>query len=535
VRMEKMRKRKVRCVNNPKEVKMKFKLFYIMVLAIFLSYSGALATMREEPSAWWKAESNQANGNLGTSIATGDFNGDGYGDAVAGAWTYNNGEAREGAVFVWYGSDTGFVPDGNPENADWLAESNQASCYFGNSAGTGDFNGDGYDDIIVGAIHYNNGESLEGAAFVWLGSDTGLGPDGNPGNAHWMTESNQEYAQLGVHVNSGDFNADGYDDVIVGSNRYTNGESNEGMVFVWEGSATGLGNNGTPDNADWKAESNRPDAGLGSVASGDFNDDGCDDVLAGALYYANPVAEEGMVFVWEGSAVGFGDDGTPDNADWRGESNQALALIGVSVISGDFNGDGYDDAIVGADNYNNGEYIEGMVFVWEGSAAGLGDNGTPYNADWKAESNQESAYLGYPVGSGDFNGDGCDDIMAGAYFYDNGEIDEGTIFIWKGAITGICQTSNSISHTLRIEPNPVGSGFFWIHYNVFSCEMIPISIALYDLSGRRVKTFLNVSQKKGIYALRCNTNGLLSGSYFLIIRCRDYVKQQKIVVITRQL
>jgi hypothetical protein len=579
---------------------MKLKLFCIIILAIFLTYAGALATMREEPSAWWKAESNQVNANLGTSAGSGDFNGDGYSDAVAGAWTYNNGESREGAAFVWYGSDSGLAQDGTPANADWMTESNNASCYFGNSVSTGDFNGDGFDDVIVGAIHYDNGQGLEGMVFVWYGSDSGLGPDGNPANADWKAESNQEYAQLGVHVNSGDFNGDGYDDVITGANRYTNGESNEGMIFVWEGSATGLGNDGTPNNADWKAESNQQDGSLGEVSSGDFNGDGYDDVIAGAYYYANPVADEGMIFMWEGSATGLGNDGTPDNADWKAESNQAYSVFGISVGSGDFNGDSYDDVvagayhytnpegfegmvfawegsatglgndgtpdnadwkaesnqalacfgivssgdfngdlyddlIVGANNFSNPEYVEGMVFMWEGSATGLGNDGTPDNADWKAESNQEEAYLGRPVGSGDFDGDGCDDMIAGAHYYDNGETDEGMIFIWKGVSTGIHMTSSiNITPTFKIVPNPVISGLFSVHYKIFSLKPAAISIILYDLSGRKVKTFLDEPQSRGIYKLRCYTSGLSSGNYFLLIRSRDCILQEKIVIIPRQ-
>ena len=324
-------------------------------------------------------------------------------------------------------------------DSSWQAESNQASANFGYSvASAGDVNNDDYDDVIVGASSYDNGQLDEGAVFVWCGSATGLGDNGTPANADWMAESNQASANLGKSIASaGDVNNDDYDDVIVGASSYDNGQSNEGRVFVWYGSATGLGDNGTPANADWMAESNQASANLGySVASaGDVNNDDYDDVIVGASSYDNGQSNEGAVFVWYGSATGLGDNGTPANADWMAESNQASAIFGKSIASaGDVNNDDYDDVIVGASNYDNIESDEGAVFVWYGSATGLGDNGTPANADWQAESNQVAAYayFGYSVASaGDVNNDGYDDVIVGANYYDNGQSKEGAVFVFS--------------------------------------------------------------------------------------------------------
>jgi hypothetical protein len=116
--------------------------------------------------------------------------------------------------------------------SDWTVESNQADAYFGESVSTaGDVNGDGFADVIVGALYYDNDETNEGRAFVYHGSASGLSEVES-----WTAESNQINAYFGESVSTaGDVNGDGYADVIVGSSAYNNGESGEGRAFVYYG------------------------------------------------------------------------------------------------------------------------------------------------------------------------------------------------------------------------------------------------------------------------------------------------------------
>ena len=126
-------------------------------------------------------ESNQAGASLGWSVAgAGDVNGDGYGDVIVGARNYDAGQTDEGAAFVFLGSALG-VARGIPASAAVATlQSNQAGALLGLSvAGAGDVNGDGYADVIVGALLYDAGQADEGAAFVFLGSATGW-RSGNP-------------------------------------------------------------------------------------------------------------------------------------------------------------------------------------------------------------------------------------------------------------------------------------------------------------------------------------------------------------------
>jgi len=343
--------------------------------------------------------------------------------------------------------------------AAWMATVEQKGAYLGTSvAGAGDVNGDGYDDVIVGAPDYTSdpdNQSSEGAVFVFYGSPSGLSakPD-------WIVESNQANAAFGTSVaTAGDIDNDGYDDVIVGAPRYSNGETNEGAAFVYYGSAKGPIT--TPN---WRVESDQPDAGLGwSVATaGDVNGDGYADVIVGAPYFNNGEINEGATFVYYGSkdrlsTVPPTQPGPTPKPDWRAESNQENSYFGISVATAGYtNNDEYAEVIIGADYYSHGQFNEGAAFVYHGSDKGL-SNLPPSMSEpspkpnWIAESNQENSYFGGAVATaGDVNKDGFDDVIIGASWYDLDESFEcGAAFVYHGSTSGL-----STASSLPPEPTP---------------------------------------------------------------------------------
>ncbi len=434
--------------------------------AAFVSLGGAQGILDGNPAtAAAQLESNQIGAGNGsgavingiTVAGAGDVNGDGYPDVIVGAAYYDAGEFDEGAAFVFLGGPMG-IADGNPASAAAQLESNQAQTLFGDSvAGAGDVNGDGYSDVIVGASSYDAGQTDEGAAFVFLGSSTGIA-SGNPASPGvTQLESDQAGAQMGWSVAGlGDVNGDGYADVIVGAPWYAAGQTNEGAAFVFHGSATGIAD-GNPTTAAAQLEGGQVNTFFGaSVAgAGDVNGDGYADAIVGAARVVLPsVFPSARVFLGSTGGLSLTSSGglETDQAD-------TFPATSISVAgAGDVNGDGYADVIVGFGLYDAGQPNEGAAFVLLGSASGIA-NHTPSTAAAQLEGNQANAVFGASVaGAGDVNGDGYADVIVGAINYDAGETDEGAAFVFLGSPSGVAD-GNPATAAAQLEANQAGAGF----------------------------------------------------------------------------
>ncbi len=342
---------------------------------------------------------------FGFSLDTaGDVDGDGYGDFIVG------GPAKGGSAFVFHGTANG------PEDAPtWIQGKidGQDKGEYGYSLGTaGDVNGDGYDDVVVGAPGYRLPDDPQtgggndqqdppqrGAFYIYHGSSNGLSD--TPSREYIGQE---QAAQLGFSVASaGDFNHDGYDDVVVG---LPGSGGNFGLVRIYTGGPNGLSQAPTweispPDHA--------AQFGYSVASAGDVNGDGFSDIIVGSPAYSHGEQLEGAVFLYLGHA-----GGPADQPDWMAESNSETAWLGFCISgAGDINGDGYSDIVVGAANYTDDQESEGAVFVYMSNGTVFGDT-----ADWKVEGNRKKAQLGFDVsGGGDVNGDGYDDVLiADAHF-----------------------------------------------------------------------------------------------------------------------
>lgn len=305
-------------------------------------------------------------------------------------------------------------PHGLIRSPAWMAESDQVGALFGSSvAGAGDVNGDGFADVIVGARSY--GDRNEGAAFVYLGSATGLSED-----AAWMAKSERTFAMFGNSVSTaGDVNGDGFSDVIIGA-------PFEGRAYLYLGSNTGL--DGIPS---WSGtiEQNNSNFGWSVSGAGDINGDGYDDVVVGAVGFDGEFSNEGRAFAYLGSPSGLELTYT-----WSAGADQSSAGYGWSVANaGDVNNDGYSDVIVGAQWYNNIGFSDGRAYLYLGSNSGLSDS-----ADWTAEPNNKNANFGVSVaGAGDVNNDGYADVLVGANLFEEGEFEEGKAYLYLGKPEGL--------------------------------------------------------------------------------------------------
>lgn len=350
-----------------------------------------------------------------TLSPAGDVNGDGYADVMISIFNNEFGVSSDGNVQLYMGTGNGIGTQ-----AAWSGEGKGGSNFGESISSAGDVNGDGFFDIIIGASRYSNGEENEGGVFVYYGS-----PNGPSKTPSWTIEGNQANAFFGVAVSTaGDVNKDGYADIIVGANYYDNGETNEGRIVIYLGSANGLDK--TPY---FSAEGDQVNAFFGkSVAcAGDVNHDGYSDVVVGAPGYDHGQNNEGRAFLYMGTNMGM-----TQSPAWTGESNQADANYGYSVASaGDVNGDGFSDVVVGANRYDDRMSNVGKIYVYMGSA-----NGFNLYPDWTYTGNQIDGNMGISVAAaGDINGDGYGEIIVGSFGI-NPQQPTGNVNIFYGSVKG---------------------------------------------------------------------------------------------------
>ena len=302
-------------------------------------------------------------------------------------------------------NESGTVPGQLPEDPE--EDAYQRKVFNGLSAGSqfgisvssaGDVNGDGFDDIIIGAYLFN---SNTGRAYIYFG---GL----NMNTVADVTLTGETTSNVfGCSVSSaGDVNGDGFSDVIVGA--YGN-SSNKGRAYIFYGGS--LMNN-TADVI-MSGEFNGNDFGTSVSAAGDVNGDGYSDVIVGADLFSS---NTGKAYIY------FGGASMNNIADVTMTGAATFNTFGKCVsTAGDVNSDGYSDVIIGANGYSSNT---GRAYIFLGGIAM--DNTADVLLTGEAVNNS----FGVSVSSaGDINGDGYSDVIAGAYGHNS---NTGKAYIFYG-------------------------------------------------------------------------------------------------------
>ena len=418
----------------------------------------------------------------GNSVhGAGDVNGDGIDDVIIGARLADaNGLFRAGSSYVVFGRDTnteGAFPDTfalssldgtNGFRLNGIA----ADDYAGSSvSGAGDVNGDGMDDIIVGAPSTDiNGSygAMSGSSYIVFGKDTASQGDypailelsSLDGTNGFRLDGVEFFAQSGISVDlTNDVNGDGLDDILIAN-------FNDGSYVVFGKDTTAEGS--FPASIELPELNGMDGFKLDSVgnggafvksisAAGDINGDGLEDLIIGSPD-ANPNASDRA-----GSAyVVFGRD-----TDTQGDFPAVLALSSLNGANGfrlngvadrdytgrtvsgagDINGDGVDDVVISADRAdpNDNDAAGSSYIVFGRDTAGQGGfpavlalaslNGSN---GFRLDGSTIQDVVGKSVSAaGDVNGDGLDDLLVGSLANGSQGFYSGSTYVFFGRDTSI--------------------------------------------------------------------------------------------------
>ncbi|HZJ17758.1 MAG TPA: integrin alpha, partial [Chthoniobacteraceae bacterium] len=323
--------------------------------------------------------------------------------------------------------------------------------------GAGDVNGDGFDDLVIGAYDSDEGGPNRGAAYVVFGKAGGFAPvlstaalDGTNGFTILGAADgdNAAFSASGA----GDVNGDGFADLIIGAPFANEGGSDRGAAYVVFGKAGGFSASTSLSSLDGSAGfklsgvANSDRAGRSVSGAGDVNGDGFADFIVGAPYADEGGSDRGAAYVVFGKAGGFGASVALASLDGSagfklsGAADNDRAGFSVSA-AGDVDGNGFDDLVIGALFANGGGTNRGSAYVVFGQATGFGASvalaSLDGDAGFKLQGVADNDRAGFSVsGAGDVNGDGFADLLVGAFAAQEGGNDRGAAYVIFGRAGG---------------------------------------------------------------------------------------------------
>jgi len=369
-----------------------------------------------------------------------------------------------GAVHILYGTAAGLTST-DTQFFDQVDAGSTANTKgkFGRGLTVGDFNGDSFADLVISEPQRKVGGELNaGQIDVIYGSATGL--DTTTAEIWTMTLLafvSRADDEFGSSLTRGDLDGDGFDDLAVGlPGRRTHADNEIGAVVIIYGTAGGLDSADTqiwePTTPGMNSMPNGHERFGDALASGDFNDDGWDDLAIGAPgKVVNSLTKAGAVHVLYGTAAGLDISGNQyfhQNSSEVDDDAETKDQFGAELLTADFNDDGRTDLAISVireslELANVATADAGQVHILLGSITGLTANGSQ---TWSMKSNgirgvKGSNKFGSSLAVGDFNDDGNIDLAIAAPAEMVGSIAAaGVVHVLYGTANGLEITDNQI-------------------------------------------------------------------------------------------
>lgn len=321
----------------------------------------------------------------------------------------------------------------------------------GTALAFGDINGDGYEDVLIGAPKTSSSSTSLPAVYLSYGrSDRLLG-----GSLSFsrITKFEGEFVDdsTGAQMATGDINGDGFDDILIASRNHDAEGTARGLVSLVYGRRRPLESVSLSDSSVVEFTGEADYYRLGdSIATGDVNGDGYDDIFIGSQRSDEDgsccYSGAGYLIYGQADALSSIDMLDPRVVRIAGDANYDYG--GFAVAVGNIDGDGYEDLLFSAPYHRVSSGTEGIVYLIRGNSTQL-NSMSVNDADVISFSGESSGDLaGYSLGIGDVNADGFDDILIGAIGNDEGGTGAGAVYLVYGQSS---LTSRSLSDSSIVQ------------------------------------------------------------------------------------
>jgi len=384
--------------------------------AMLLRSLSGQSTGRIEPVPMISLDlSNLDEDSLPQLLSDADFNADGLDDMV-----FANPSENKVLIVMGSAERNNFS---NPTNIQTLTGVTGEN--FGQSITAGDFNGDGFDDLVIGAPQHQIESNITGIVYLHAGSASGLNS-----SESWNWSLNSDEGETGFLVSSaGDVDGDGDDELLIVSSNHTTVEAEKGRVDMFLGSLAPWGN-----ESSWSLSGSTIDAKLGmSIAGdGDVNGDGYADIAISSTGSKGSPFGYGAVHIFHGGSTAISSQPqTSIKVDIQGN------LFGYHLAWVDLDGNGFDELLVG-EPFNGSAYQSGLIWIFNGTSTGL-EVPQPLTVLFSSQVNDHFGSLF--ESAGDVNEDGYEDLLVSQR--DAGR--SGKLSLYLGSENGILTSTQTIA------------------------------------------------------------------------------------------